>query len=58
MSRPIIELLQYENPVFRNYAFWTALLLFKTGLMSFLPGVQSLIAKVCDFLSDFIKVSV
>lgn len=46
MSRPIVELLQYENPVFRNYAFWSAFLILKTAVLALLPILQPKITKV------------
>lgn len=45
--RPIIELLTAENPVLRNYAFWSALLILKLVLMSLLTAMQRLRTKVC-----------
>lgn len=46
MSHTILDLLTYENPVLRNYAFWSALLIIKTALMSILTGVQRYRTKV------------
>lgn len=47
MTTPtILDLLNYENPVLRNYAFWAALLIIKVGLMSLLTSVQRYRSKV------------
>jgi len=36
----MIELLTYENPVLRNFCFWSSILLIKTLLMALLTGAQ------------------
>lgn len=46
MAQTILELLTYENPVLRNCAFWSALLIIKVALMSLLTGAQRFLTKV------------
>lgn len=46
MAEKLLDLLTYENPVLRNYAFWAAILLIKTVLMSLYTGVQRSLTKV------------
>lgn len=55
MTYSIVALLQLDNVVFRNYAFWTAFLLFKTGLMSLLPAFQAPIVKVRVILNNVVN---
>ncbi|KAG4080179.1 hypothetical protein HA402_008250 [Bradysia odoriphaga] len=40
MGRALIEILTYENPVLRNFCFWSAIMLMKMILMSILTGFQ------------------
>lgn len=42
----MLDLLSWQNPVFRQYGFWTAVLVFKMGLMSFITIVQRYRTKV------------
>lgn len=46
MDKTILDLLTYENPVLRSFAFWTAMLVIKMLLMSILTGVQRFRTKV------------
>lgn len=46
MAKQLLDLLTYENPVLRNYAFWAAILVIKTVLMSLYTGVQRSLTKV------------
>lgn len=55
MSKTLLELLTYENPVLRNYAFWAALLIIKVGLLSLLTGIQRAITKVITIYTILIK---
>lgn len=42
----IVEIISYDNPVFRAYAFWSAILILKMLLMSYLTGQQRKKSKV------------
>lgn len=50
MKRTILDLLAYDNPVLRNYAFWSAILVLKMLLMSFLTAAQRIRTKVFKYL--------
>lgn len=42
----LLDLLTWENPVLRQFAFWTSILIVKMLLMSFATGYQRYRAKV------------
>lgn len=48
MPESMLDLLSWQNPVFRQYAFWTAILVIKMALMSVLTMVQRFRTKVND----------
>lgn len=52
MAHTILELLAYDNPVLRNYAFWSSILVIKMLVMSLLTAAQrvrtKVISKICN----------
>lgn len=46
MMRSVGELMSFANPLLGSFIFWSALLAFKTALMSFLPTLQPFLTKV------------
>lgn len=40
MTTNIVELISHDNAVFRAYAFWSAVLIFKMLAMAYLTGQQ------------------
>lgn len=46
MMPKLADFMAYDNPVFRNYCFWTAILVIKMLLMSILTLVQRFRTKV------------
>lgn len=51
MMPKLTDFMAYDNPVFRNYCFWTAILVIKMLLMSILTIVQRFRTKVCVSLN-------
>lgn len=49
------ELLNFNNEVFKSYAFWSGVLVLKMLGMSFLTGMQRFRKKVCLFYAQLIK---
>lgn len=58
MMPKLADFMAYDNPVFRNYCFWTAILVIKMLLMSILTLVQRFRTKVCEKKITYICESV
>lgn len=50
MAKMSMEYIDLENPVFRTYAFWSAVLVLKIFAMSILTGLQRFRTQVSEIL--------
>lgn len=51
----VVDILNYDNAVFRNYAFWLAVLIIKTLVMAPLTGRMRFKTKVISSILGYVQ---